>query len=470
MATSTNDTSVASIRRHLTLLRDKQNYEKWSEDMEIELERHNCWSIIDGSIAEPSLTRVPTQTDSEYATALSEFHLTNPAHRAWKQTNAQARWTIYFNCEKAIQKSINKKVNASEIWTYLKDQFGSQADIAWWSTARSLMNHTLAGSKDCTDFASKIRRDWTALESEGADILEWLACGQLIYHLGDTYQHFVVNELSKTPLKDQRLERLCGALFAKEARLQEQSQGLFAANATRSRDTTRGIRNSSSSSSTNKAVCQRCKDKGRENVNHKNEKCWFNKKDNYANMPSHLRKKLLEQIGKDQDSKKENSKNEGKSYGIVARSKPTTSLAMAASGSSSFSAQETYFNTCSENHIVGSIDLLHNVRPITMQLEWGEGHLIKVEGIGTRTLQTAVGDATNTLTIADVYYVPGFINILSYMRMRDKGMLFEDDGKQPRLRFKDEDDTVAYVNMPAKGEKGLPSLLLRTSRTYVTVR
>jgi hypothetical protein len=70
------------------------------------------------------------------------------AHKAWKQTNAQARWTIYFNCEEAIQKSINKKVNASEVWTYLKDQFGSQADIAWWSTARSLMNHTLAGSKD----------------------------------------------------------------------------------------------------------------------------------------------------------------------------------------------------------------------------------------------------------------------------------------------------------------------------------
>jgi hypothetical protein len=79
------------------------------------------------------------------------------------------------------------------------------------------MNHTLAGSKDCTDFASKIRRDWTALDSQGADIPEWLACGQLIYHLGDTYQHFVVNELSKTPLKDQRLERLCGALFAEEA-------------------------------------------------------------------------------------------------------------------------------------------------------------------------------------------------------------------------------------------------------------
>ena len=187
-------------------------------------------------------------------------------------------------------------------------------------------------------------------------------------------------------------------------------------------------------------------------------------------MPSHLRKKLLEQLGKDQDSKKENSKNEGKSYGIAARSKPTTSLAMAASGSSSFSAQETYFNTCSENHIVGSIDLLHNVRPITMQLEWGEGHLIKVEGIGTRTLQTAVGDATNTLTIADVYYVPGFINILSYMRMRDKGMLFEDDGKQPRLRFKDEDDTVAYVNMPGKDEKGLFTLFLRPSisSSYVT--
>jgi hypothetical protein len=37
------------------------------------------------------------------------------------------------------------------------------------------------------------------------------------------------------------------------------------------------------------------------------------------------------------------------------------------------------------------------------------------------------------------------------------------------LRFKDEDDTVVYVNMLAKGEKGLLSLLLRTSRTYVTL-
>jgi hypothetical protein len=104
-----------------------------------------------------------------------------------------------------------------------------------------------------------------------------------------------------------------------------------------------------------------------------------------------------------------------------------------------------------------------------MQLEWGERHLIKVEGIRTRILQIAIDDVTNTLTIVDVYYVPGFINILSYMRMRDKGMLFENDGKQLRLRFKNEDNTVVYVNMPAKGEKGLLSLLLRTSRTYVTL-
>jgi hypothetical protein len=49
--------------------------------------------------------------------------------------------------------------------------------------------------------------------------------------------------------------------------------------------------------------------------------------------------------------------------------------------------------------------------------------------------------------------------------MRDKELLFEDDSKQPKLRLKE--DIVAYVNMPAKGEKDLLSLLLRTSRTYV---
>jgi hypothetical protein len=56
--------------------------------MEIELKKHNYWSIIDGSITELILTRNPSQTDSEYVTALSEFYLTNLAHKAWKQTNA----------------------------------------------------------------------------------------------------------------------------------------------------------------------------------------------------------------------------------------------------------------------------------------------------------------------------------------------------------------------------------------------
>jgi hypothetical protein len=103
-----------------------------------------------------------------------------------------------------------------------------------------------------------------------------------------------------------------------------------------------------------------------------------------------------------------------------------------------------------------------------MQLKWGEGHLINVKGIRTKILQIAVGDATNTLTIANVYYVSGFINILSYMRMRDKGMLFEDDGKQLKLRFKE--DIVAYVNMPVKSEKGLLSLLFYDFSFPVPVR
>jgi hypothetical protein len=155
-------------------------------------------------------------------------------------------------------------------------------------------------------------------------------------------------------------------------------------------------------------------------------------------MPEHLRDKLLKQDKKKgQNSKKEGDsdrKDENKSFGIIARSRsrpmPTsTTLATAASRTPSPSVQDTYLDTCSENHIVGDINLLQDVRPTTMQLEWGEGHLINVEGIGTRILRTAVGEATNTITVADVFYVPGFINILSYMRMRDKGILFEDDGK-----------------------------------------
>jgi hypothetical protein len=51
------------------------------------------------------------------------------------------------------------------------------------------------------------------------------------------------------------------------------------------------------------------------------------------------------------------------------------------------------------------------------------------------------------------------------MRMRDKGILFENDGKQLKLRFKE--NIVAYVNIFIKGEKSLPFLLLRISRTYV---
>jgi hypothetical protein len=99
-----------------------------------------------------------------------------------------------------------------------------------------------------------------------------------------------------------------------------------------------------------------------------------------------------------------------------------------------------------------------------MQLKWGEMDLTKVESIGTRILQIAISDITNTLTIADVYYISGFINILSYMRMRDKGMLFENDGKQPKLRFKE--NIVAYVNMPEKRRERL-TLFPFTNISYV---
>jgi hypothetical protein len=100
-----------------------------------------------------------------------------------------------------------------------------------------------------------------------------------------------------------------------------------------------------------------------------------------------------------------------------------------------------------------------------MQLEWGKGHLINVEGIGIKIFRTAVGEATNTIIIADVFYVLGFINILSYMRMRDKGIFFENNGKQAKLRYNK--DIVAYVNMLGKDEKGLFTLFLRISSSYV---
>ena len=235
MATSNEDNASAYIRKHIKPLRDKQNFEKWSEDMEIELGKLNCWKLITGAIIEPTLPRSPTQSDAAYEQALSDFYLSNAAYEAWERKNAQARWSIYFNCEETVQKSIKKFTKAAEIWAYLQEQLGSQPNVVWWSTVRSLETHTLASNKDCTEFAGKIRRDWTTLKSAGAEIPEWRACAQLIYHLGDTYQHFVLNELSKTPLKDQKLERFCGALFAKEARLHEQSQGLSASNATRSR-------------------------------------------------------------------------------------------------------------------------------------------------------------------------------------------------------------------------------------------
>jgi hypothetical protein len=59
MATLTNDSS-AYIRKHITPFRDKQNFEKWSEDMEIELGKLNCWKFIIGVIIELMLPRFST--------------------------------------------------------------------------------------------------------------------------------------------------------------------------------------------------------------------------------------------------------------------------------------------------------------------------------------------------------------------------------------------------------------------------
>jgi hypothetical protein len=125
MATSNEDNASAYIRKHIKPLRDKQNFEKWSEDMEIELGKLNCWKLTTGAIIEPTLPRSSTQSDAAYEQALSDFYLSNAAYEAWERKNAQARWSIYFNCEETVQKSIKKFIKAAEIWAYLHEQLGS---------------------------------------------------------------------------------------------------------------------------------------------------------------------------------------------------------------------------------------------------------------------------------------------------------------------------------------------------------
>jgi hypothetical protein len=158
MATLTNDSS-AYIRKHIIPFRDKQDFEKWSEDMEIELGTLNCWKLITGAIIEPMLPRSFTQSEAAYEQALSEFYFSNNAYETWEQKNAQVKWSIYFNCDETVQKSIKKIGKVIKVWAYLHEQLRFQSDVVWWFTVRSLKIHTLTGNKDCTEFAGKIRRD-----------------------------------------------------------------------------------------------------------------------------------------------------------------------------------------------------------------------------------------------------------------------------------------------------------------------
>jgi hypothetical protein len=56
--------------------------------MEIELEKLNCWKLITKAIIEPTLPRLPIQSDTAYEQALSDFYLSNAAYEAWKRKNA----------------------------------------------------------------------------------------------------------------------------------------------------------------------------------------------------------------------------------------------------------------------------------------------------------------------------------------------------------------------------------------------
>jgi hypothetical protein len=60
MATLNKDNASAYIRKYIKPLRDKQNFEKWSENMEIELEKLNCWKLTIGAIIKLILPRSST--------------------------------------------------------------------------------------------------------------------------------------------------------------------------------------------------------------------------------------------------------------------------------------------------------------------------------------------------------------------------------------------------------------------------
>jgi hypothetical protein len=87
MATLNEDNASVYIRKHIKPLRDKQNFEKWSEDMEIELGKLNCWKLIIRAIIKPILPRSPTQSDTAYEQALSDFYLSNITYEAWERKN-----------------------------------------------------------------------------------------------------------------------------------------------------------------------------------------------------------------------------------------------------------------------------------------------------------------------------------------------------------------------------------------------
>ena len=70
MAISADDMSIIYVKRHITFFRDKQNYEKWSEDMKVEFKKLNCWKLVIGLLKEPQCARTAIMTDSEYDEAI----------------------------------------------------------------------------------------------------------------------------------------------------------------------------------------------------------------------------------------------------------------------------------------------------------------------------------------------------------------------------------------------------------------
>lgn len=190
----------------LPVLTGPDNYQSWSEAIQVHLLLRGVWRVVNGDYAQP-IDRViesSTSTSSTSGASGSTSTATDDAQisqeklerriRDWNEYDDKARGIIYSTLPRAIRHEVINTQTSKGVWEDLKGRFDTVAVIQFFEGLQTAVNTRYENCKSIQDYLTQLTNALNKLSwslRKGESLAESIKIQFLLCNLGESWDTFL---------------------------------------------------------------------------------------------------------------------------------------------------------------------------------------------------------------------------------------------------------------------------------------